>query len=409
MRITARISGVLCLLSILSGCNTDGNAFGDPPIATVEYSWPLCGRITENPPAGWMVGDDCPENRLTDAFDDAPMSSTFGPRQMASQGFRYDYHRGIDLPTDVDTPLFAIADGEVLKAGADPAFADNVLMIRHYDPDTDDCDNERCINSVYLHINSAVVNVGERVTQGQMIGYSGMSLSGFPHLHFEIRQAPGNHDIQSSWQRDCRHPLDFLAYPDGGADNMTVAITSLDTSDPMHPILSVSVSQPESVELDLNRVEVEVRQKQSDGSTVLVDQARHSTQGNTPEGVGYEVNPPFFDMQLFNRQYSYKDSSTFPWSAFQTGGAHESPFHTVLPSSYDPNVHLDAQLSTDQKIGHFNGLTIAPARFTSSSTEYRIEITFNELTGVNQADDLCIRVRAVDVLGNATAWVENGC
>ncbi|UTW45301.1 M23 family metallopeptidase [bacterium SCSIO 12696] len=337
------------------------------------------------------------------------MSSTFGPRQLASQGLRYDFHRGIDLPTDQNTPLFAIAAGEVIKAGADPAFADSVIQVRHYDPDTDDCDAIKCISSVYLHVNSPVVSIGEQVVQGQMLGYSGASASGFAHLHFEIRQAPGNHDIRSNWQRDCRHPLAFLEYDDTGAANMLVTIESVDSANPLLPVVTVSVEQTNGVELDVNRLEVEVRENQSGGGSVLVAQAQHQPQGNTPESVPYQVNPPFFDTQLFNRQYTYKDSSLFPWSVFQTGGLHQSPFHLLLPASYDPHVHLDAQLPSDSQIGFFNGLTIAPQRFTSTSSEYRLEVTFNELTGVMNAADLCVRARAVDALGNATDWVDSGC
>ena len=33
----------------------------------------------------------------------------------------------------------------------------------------------------------------------------------------------------------------------------------------------------------------------------------------TPEGVGYWVVPPWFSMQVWNRQYTYKNSSSFPW------------------------------------------------------------------------------------------------
>ena len=51
---------------------------------------------------------------------DLPHSSAYGPRLKASEDFRYDYHQGIDIPTPLNTPLLAVADGTVGK-GASPA------------------------------------------------------------------------------------------------------------------------------------------------------------------------------------------------------------------------------------------------------------------------------------------------
>jgi len=70
-----------------------------PPPVKREYLWPLCGHITQAPPAGWQDTDGCPDTRWNEDFADFPLSSSFGPRQKASENFRYDYHRGIDIPT----------------------------------------------------------------------------------------------------------------------------------------------------------------------------------------------------------------------------------------------------------------------------------------------------------------------
>ena len=50
--------------------------------------WPIHASNTPD----YLVSD---RNRL---------SSTFGPRQKASAGDRYDWHRGIDIPADCNTP-----------------------------------------------------------------------------------------------------------------------------------------------------------------------------------------------------------------------------------------------------------------------------------------------------------------
>jgi len=189
-----------------------------------------------------------------------------------------------------------------------------------------------------------------------------------------------------------------------------MTITRVDRSNPMTPIVTVNVRQARSVEFDLNRIEVEIRQNKPAGEPVLVKQSSYLTVGNTPENTPYDVNPPFFDMQELNRQYTYKDSQTFPWSAFGTGGLYQSPYHEQLPVSYSPGVHLDNQLPTDARKGEFNGFTIAPTPFsTTSSDNYSLTITFNKLTGTPSAEDLCVRARVIDALNNAGQWVEDGC
>jgi len=376
-----------------------------------EFIWPLCGRIADNPPEGWTLGNDCPEDRHTAAFDDTPLGTSFGPRLLPRNGdYRYDFHRGLDIPADINTPLFAVATGVVLKAGSHPSFTDDVIEIRHYDPSTDDCDSKRCISSFYLHIAGHSVEIGDHVTQGQMIGYSGASFTGYKHLHFEIRQAPGSHDRFSNWQRDSQHPFAFLDYIDTKTDNIDLTITRVDRSNPMTPIVTVNVRQARSVEFDLNRIEIEVRQNQTTGESVLVTQSHYQTVGNTPEDIPYDVNPPFFDMQLLNRQYTYKDSQSFPWSAFGTGGLFQSPYHEQLPAFYSPGAHLDNPLPTDARKGEFNGMIFAPTPFSTTSTEdYSLDIIFNKLTGTPNADELCIRARAIDALNNVSAWIEDGC
>jgi len=342
---------------------------------------------------------------------DAPFSSTFGPRQKASEQYRYDYHRGLDIPTAVGTPVFAIADGMVTKAGPDLAYTDALVQIRHYRPGYwGDCKTGGgCYVSQYLHVSSWTVAVGKTVTKGQLIGHTGLSESGFAHLHFEIRNAPGPHDPLSAWQRDAIHPLQVLPYDDTGTANMRVTIDRVEVTFPLKPQVTVSVTLPNDEELDLQRVEVAAYQVRADRTLRLVIQAGNTTTGTTPEGTGYNVAPPWFDMAVWNRQYSYKDAGQYPWRSFQKGGLYQSPYWSVLPAFYDANIHLDQQAPNNRSVGKFNGVTIAPARFNTRSTHYKLSLTFHELTGVANPQTLCIKVRARDARGNTTSWVSYNC
>ena len=398
----------LCL-SFVWGLFTqiEANSQFDPTPA-----WPLCGRIVEHPPAGWIPRHGCPAVRWGNPnYTDAPFSSTFGPRQKASEQYRYDYHRGLDIPTAVGTPVFAIADGMVTKAGLDLAYTDALVQIRHYRPGYwRDCKaGGGCYVSQYLHLKSWTVAVGTIVTKGQFIGYTGLSVSGFAHLHFEIRNAPGPHDPLSAWQRDAIHPLQVLPYYDTGTANLRVTIDRVEVTVPLKPQVTVAVTLPNKAELDLQRVEVAVYQVRTDRTLRPVVQAGNTATGRTPEGTGYNVAPPWFDMGVWNRQYSYKDSVLYPWQSFQRGGVYQSPYWSGLPALYDANIHLDRQAPNNRSLGHFNGVTIAPARFHARSTHYKLAVTFHELTGVANPQTLCIKARAQDARGKTTAWVSYKC
>ncbi|MDH3604763.1 MAG: M23 family metallopeptidase, partial [Candidatus Tectomicrobia bacterium] len=352
----------------------------------------------------------CPSERWGNSnYTDAPLSSTFGPRQLASDHFRFDFHRGIDIAAPIGTPLFAFADGIVRKAGLDSAYTDPLIQLRHYRPGFDSCTSGAgCYHTNYLHVSTWVVAVGDSVQKGDLIGYTGASSSGFEHVHFEIRDAPAQ-DAFSAWNRDAIHPLRALAYPDSGAANLQLALDSVNVSDPTRPMVASTIRIPMSVELDLERIELEAYEWQSDGSLQPISQAGEIPVGNTIEESGYWVNPPFYAMCDWNRQYSYKDSSSKPWHTFQEGGTYESPYWYLLPPSYNPNVHLDAQDPDNAQVGLFNGWRLAPNHTNATSSQYVLTVENHALVGTVDAANLCVRIRALDVHANATPWQSWNC
>jgi murein DD-endopeptidase MepM/ murein hydrolase activator NlpD len=105
------------------------------------------------------------------------ITSPFANRRNPITG-RLELHNGVDfgrLPRG--TPIYAMLDGVVITSRRDPAAGEFIRL-----------DHGRGINTRYLHLNQRMVNVGQRVKQGDQIGTLGSTgNSTGPHLHFEIR------------------------------------------------------------------------------------------------------------------------------------------------------------------------------------------------------------------------------
>lgn len=87
-------------------------------------------------------------------------------------------HNGVDYAARTGTPVRAVADGVVTRAGKGGGYG-NVVDIRH----------SRGYTTRYAHLNGFArgVRSGSRVRQGDIIGYVGMTgLATGPHLHYEF-------------------------------------------------------------------------------------------------------------------------------------------------------------------------------------------------------------------------------
>src|SRR4051794_27478264 len=87
-----------------------------------------------NPTPRPTVGPFLPSVWPIDGASVAGLSSTYGPRQKSSENDRYDWHRGIDIPTPCHTPIKAIADGKIRLAGDVSGYQDTMVQIRHTKP-----------------------------------------------------------------------------------------------------------------------------------------------------------------------------------------------------------------------------------------------------------------------------------
>jgi murein DD-endopeptidase MepM/ murein hydrolase activator NlpD len=85
-------------------------------------------------------------------------------------------HTGVDFEY-ADGLAYSAAEGTVLDVVADPTYG-NLVTIAH----------GRGITTRYAHLAAPLVDAGEHVSAGQVVGRIGSTgLSTGPHLHFEIR------------------------------------------------------------------------------------------------------------------------------------------------------------------------------------------------------------------------------
>lgn len=89
-------------------------------------------------------------------------------------------HTGVDFAVGLGTPVRASAAGIVGIARVQGIGYGIFVLVNH---------NDGILSSLYAHLSRFVVSLGERVTAGQILGYSGTTgASTGPHLHFEVRK-----------------------------------------------------------------------------------------------------------------------------------------------------------------------------------------------------------------------------
>lgn len=107
------------------------------------------------------------------------ITSPFGYRKDPFTG-EVTYHSGTDIAAPVGTPILAAADGTVAIAnGTDPWGGSYGYYIK--------LDHGEGIETLYAHCSAITVTTGQRVQQGEVIGYVGSTgNSTGNHLHFEV-------------------------------------------------------------------------------------------------------------------------------------------------------------------------------------------------------------------------------
>ena len=300
------------------------------------------------------------------AADLTVVSNTFGPRWKNSEYGRYDWHRGIDLPCTAGAPVYAAAAGVATIAGVTSAYSDPLVQLKH--AGTDAAGNPYVYYTNYLHANESLlaVGVGDTVAAGARIGGCGKSVSGFYHVHFELREG-------GLFQQHCVHPLRLLPWHTQRVVPAAEVVSVTSVADAPGGVtgrfvVNATVTLPRDM-LHLQRVEVSL-----EGAAL-----RHATQG------GRDVTPPFLDLHSTTLQYTHL-SSTWPQADCPYAAAHPAG------SAYNANIHTDAAA--------FNGAVVTPGPFSAGGGEQYVLALSLDLTAENDtlagtaAADRCFVVTA---------------
>ncbi len=108
----------------------------------------------------------------------AEITSVFGWRLNPVSG-TWRMHTGTDLAAPIGTPVLAVQAGEVAAANSLGGYGLAVILAH----------NQHQHETLYAHLSEMLVNPGQKVKQGEVIGLVGSTgNSTGPHLHFEILQ-----------------------------------------------------------------------------------------------------------------------------------------------------------------------------------------------------------------------------
>jgi len=111
----------------------------------------------------------------------AQVSQGFGPSTFwfePAYGQYPHFHTGIDMVEPFGSPVYAADDGVVALVGSSSSGYGNYVVIAH----------SGGLDTLYGHLSTALVKVGQAVIQGQPVGLEGSTgNSTGAHLHFELR------------------------------------------------------------------------------------------------------------------------------------------------------------------------------------------------------------------------------
>ena len=119
-------------------------------------------------------------------FSGAHFPTIHGTRMNSPYGIRkHRLHRGVDMHITIGDSIVAAYPGKVVVSKYNRRGYGHYVMIEH----------ENGTRTLYGHLKKRLVNVGDTIEGGQLVGWGGNTgRSSGPHLHFEIRYGEVNID-----------------------------------------------------------------------------------------------------------------------------------------------------------------------------------------------------------------------
>jgi murein DD-endopeptidase MepM/ murein hydrolase activator NlpD len=110
----------------------------------------------------------------------------YGATSFAKNGYRGQWHNGVDLAAPIGTPVLAAEDGTVAAAGNQDSYCPKGAYGKFIAINFTDN-----LTGLYGHLSKISVSKGDTVKRGQLIGYSGKTgYATGPHLHFTVYAQP---------------------------------------------------------------------------------------------------------------------------------------------------------------------------------------------------------------------------
>lgn len=160
---TSSAGGMQPRLSPLEELNRLGDAVKEQTdnLKALDKLMSRAGRVLAALPTRWPVR--------------GAVNSEFGHRSSPWTSER-EFHSGLDIRAQRNTPVHAPAAGTVVHAGAAQDYGVAIVL-----------DHGQAIRTLYGHLTKVAVRNGQRVERGAVIGYTGNTgRSSGPHLHYEI-------------------------------------------------------------------------------------------------------------------------------------------------------------------------------------------------------------------------------